>query len=104
MAKLYRFILWSLIVLNALDALATVYCVGQGWAYEVNPLMRAALAISPWFFLFIKLILIPIILWPMRNRYSLMGVIGLGIVTVMYLLIDLNHIVNLFLFKLVYRL
>ncbi len=90
-------------VLNAIDAIATVYTINAGLGYEANPIMAFALNISPYFFLFIKLLLIPWLLWGLVKSYSKPIFVLICIIVVLYLLVDLNHAYNLFLFRTVNR-
>lgn len=45
-------------LLNAFDAFSTLHFVGNGTGTEMNPLMRIAIEIAPWFFLYVKFHLI----------------------------------------------
>lgn len=47
-----------LLGLNGVDAGMTIATTQLGFAEEVNPIMKAALAVSPFFFLVVKLVCI----------------------------------------------
>jgi len=61
-----KYLLSLLWVLNFIDAISTHLALQTGKAHEVNPLMRWAYEVSPWFFIWIKLVLgsgIVFLLW-----------------------------------------
>ena len=60
-----------IVILNLLDACATIVWVESGLAYEANPLMKYLLDISPGLFLFFKLLLVNLgisLLWIYREK------------------------------------
>ena len=84
-----------IIVLNLLDACATIIWVESGLAYEANPLMRYLLDISPALFLFFKLLLVNLgisLLWIYReNTFARHVTIP---VTAVYMGIGVYHLVH----------
>ena len=70
----------------------------MGFGREANPVMAWALNISPWFFLFIKLIIVPSILWGIRKNTKSITLFLMGWSFLLYLVIDCIHVINLFRF------
>lgn len=54
---------WILRALNMADALLTLLAVLSGIATEANPLMAAAIRVSPWFFVGVKIVIVEMCLW-----------------------------------------
>ncbi len=52
-----------MVVLNSLDGLLTAYCIHKDIAKEANPIMGWLLNMSPWVFLFVKLIPVNIFIY-----------------------------------------
>ncbi len=60
-----------ILVLNLIDAVATMVWVGTGRAQEANPLMAGLLDSSPLAFMLVKLALVSggvVVLWRFRDR------------------------------------
>ena len=57
-SKKWKFCFIYIFVLNLLDALATHYSVGQGFAEELNPLMNYLLELHPATFYLCKITLV----------------------------------------------
>ncbi len=57
-----------LFFLNLVDGFATYYWVTNGLATEANPIMDAMFDLSPWFFLFVKVIVGSLCIWFLIRR------------------------------------
>ena len=86
----YKVMLLILWLLNAYDAISTLFALKTGLAKEANPLMRALITASPLAFLIIKLALGSLIvftLWKRVNKVSTK--ICIVFLVVLYTLIDI---------------
>lgn len=59
--KKYQTYLKIFFALNLFDALTTMYVIKNGLGYEINPIMDAALNVSPYVFLAIKIVISTIV-------------------------------------------
>ena len=67
----YYWALVSLVIMNFLDAVFTLYWVEAGLATELNPIMAEALYMGPWVFVLVKLGLVSLaisLLWIRRDN------------------------------------
>jgi hypothetical protein len=67
----YYWALVSLVIMNFLDAVFTLYWVEGGWATELNPVMAEALYMGPMAFILIKIGLVSLavaLLWIRRKE------------------------------------
>ena len=91
--KTIAIMLILLVVLNIIDALATVYFVSNGYAEELNPLMAAWLELGNIPFLFVKLFFTSLgigFLWYSR-KHKLAHILT-AILLVVYIVIATVHI------------
>lgn len=91
--KTYHRLLRLLIALNGVDAGTTIAMVRTGMARELNPVMRACLNVSPFFFLLVKLALIEVLvsmLFAKGDRR--IARVGMWIITTAYLLLVLGQV------------
>ena len=83
----------SIIVLNILDAIFTLFWVNAGLAKEANVLMRYLVHNHPVLFVIVKSGLVlagTYILW--RNRFNRYAVLGMFIIFIIYYALLLHHI------------
>jgi len=94
--KQHELALKVLIILNLIDACATIGWVESELAYEANPLMAHLLSISPSLFLFYKILLVNLgiaLLWIYRER-AFARLVTIPVVAI-YVAIDVYHLVNI---------
>lgn len=92
-AEWLTYLLGAIFALNVLDALATVFWVSSGLAYEANPLMAELLQVHPGLFALGKLTLVGLglsLLW--RHRDHLLSALSTVVLTVVYLGVVLYHL------------
>ena len=88
-----RVIVVSIIVLNILDAVFTLFWVNAGLAKEANVLMRYLVHNHPVLFVAVKFGLVLLgtyILW--RNRFNRIAVLGMFIIFLIYYALLLHHL------------
>lgn len=85
LAERYRRALVILLVLNLLDAGATLHWITSGQATEANPIMNQALLHGPQTFLIAKIVSVVIaatVLW--SHRHHLLSRMGVALTSVVY--------------------
>ncbi len=83
----------SILVLNLVDAILTMYWVKQGFAREMNPLLEHSVQNFPVLFVVVKLSLVGLgvcVLW--RNRSNLLAVSAICVALAAYYGLFLYHI------------
>ena len=69
MSKKTKILAIAAMLLNLFDASSTLFILSKG-GIEVNPLMAYAIEISPWFFIFIKVVLFAIAIFLLARHQS----------------------------------
>lgn len=83
----------ALVVLNLFDAVSTHLALHLGFAYEVNPLLRWAFALSPALFWLIKMMLVVVGMLAIGRLGSARTALGVLITTnAMYLMVMFVHV------------
>lgn len=84
---------WVLAGLNTFDAIMTFVFITNGWAVELNPLMRYLFGISGLFFLFVKIVLgNGLVYWIYKQNVG--GNWGIKIANIFYAAIAALHLYN----------
>lgn len=84
-----------LIILNLIDGGLTLWGLRQGVIEEVNPLMLLLIEKSPIVFMIVKLLLpvmLGLVFWWIRNRSCRLVRYGLGLVSIVYVLVMVFHV------------
>jgi len=91
--KIIKSSLIILILLNLIDAFATLYWVSNGIALEANPIMETLLTIGPIPFLFIKLFLVFCGCWLfwIHRKHNLTK-ISIFILLFVYIFVIIKHV------------
>lgn len=87
-----EWLIFTIVIMNATDAVMTVFWISAGLATETNPLMDLLLSLHPVFFVVGKLALVFLgvgLLW--RYRYMRSAMVGVVLVAAVYYGVTLVH-------------
>ena len=85
----------TLYILNLLDLMFTLHAVNNG-GVELNPVSASMIALHPMCYAAYKIVVCGLLIWWLSTRSERIAVKGMWIATVVYAIIDVWHIVNIF--------